>query len=324
MKKNVGSQSIGAQMITKANGNDFTGSVSVLVTIDNGTQTAGGGTAPAHEGNGYHSYTPTQAETNGEHIAFTFTGTGALTATIQPSIDYPQTADHTAGIAAIPTTAMRGTDSAATAAAMSTAQSDLDKITGSDGATLATAQALYAPNKVVPDAAGVAPTAVEVRQEMDSNSVDLNSIIANQTAINDNVLLIDTAAMRGTDNAATSAKQDTMETTLNAIPTTAMRGTDGANTTTPDNAGISSNGAAIAALNNISIADVLTTAMTEAYAADGAAPTLTQAIMLIQQILTEFAVAGTSITVKKLDGSTTAAVMTLDDGTNPTSSTRSS
>jgi len=83
MKKNVASQSIGAQMTTVADGTAFTGAVSVLVTIDNGTQTAGAGTAPAHEGNGYHSYTPTQAETNGEHITFTFTGTGAITASVQ-------------------------------------------------------------------------------------------------------------------------------------------------------------------------------------------------------------------------------------------------
>lgn len=41
--------------------------------------------------------------------------------------------------------AMRGTDSAATAAALATAQTDLDTITGSDGVTLATAQANYAP-----------------------------------------------------------------------------------------------------------------------------------------------------------------------------------
>jgi len=46
------------------------------------------------------------------------------------------------------------------------------------------------------------------------------------------ISLIPTTAMRGTDNAATSAKQDTMETTLNAIPTTAMRGTDGVDTST--------------------------------------------------------------------------------------------
>jgi len=144
VKKNVASQSIGAEMITAVDGTAFTGAVTVLITLDNGTQSASAGTAPAHEGNGYHSYTPTQAETNGDHIAFTWTGTGAIPATVQLFTNFPQTVDNDTKISLIPTTAMRGTDSA-----------------------------------------------------------------------------------------ATSAKQDTMETTLNAIPTTPMRGTDGANTTTP-------------------------------------------------------------------------------------------
>ena len=103
MKKNVASQSVGAEMITAADGTIFTGAVSVLVTINNGTQTAGGGTAPAHEGNGYHSYAPTQAETNGDHIAFTFIGTGAISATIQVYTTFPQTQDHTTPIANIDT-----------------------------------------------------------------------------------------------------------------------------------------------------------------------------------------------------------------------------
>lgn len=42
---------------------------------------------------------------------------------------------------------MRGTDSAATASALATAQTDLDTITGSDGVTLATTQGNYAPAK---------------------------------------------------------------------------------------------------------------------------------------------------------------------------------
>lgn len=67
---------------------------------------------------------------------------------------------------------------------------------------------------------------------------------------------------------------------------------------------------------------VLTTAMTESYNADGAAPTLAQAMFVTMQRLTEFAISGTTITVKKLDGSTTAYTLTLDDATNPTSSTR--
>ncbi len=44
-------------------------------------------------------------------------------------------------------------------ALIATAQADLDLITGTDGTTLATAQANYAPNVVVPDAAGVAAQA---------------------------------------------------------------------------------------------------------------------------------------------------------------------
>ena len=69
-------------------------------------------------------------------------------------------------------------------------------------------------------------------------------------------------------------------------------------------------------------AAVLTTALTESYAADGSAPTLAQAILLIQQSLHEFAINSTTRTVKKLDGSTTAATFTLDSATAPTSTTR--
>jgi hypothetical protein len=82
--------------------------------------------------------------------------------------------------------------------------------------------------------------------------------------------------------------------------------------------------AQITALNDVSVADVLTTQMTESYAADGTAPTLAQALFLIQQSLGDFSIAGTTITVKELDGSTTAATYTLDDGTSPTSRTRAS
>ena len=72
----------------------------------------------------------------------------------------------------------------------------------------------------------------------------------------------------------------------------------------------------------VSVADILTTQMTEAYAADGAPPTMAQSLMMIQQMLGEFSISGTTLTMKKVDGSTSAATFTLDDGTNPTSLTR--
>lgn len=100
MKKNVTGQSIGAQMITIADGTNFTGTVTAEVTVDGGTKTSGGGVV-THEGGGYHSYTPTQPETNGDHIAFSFSGTGALTSTIQVYTSFPQTTDHTTPLATI-------------------------------------------------------------------------------------------------------------------------------------------------------------------------------------------------------------------------------
>lgn len=92
MKKNVAGQTVGAQMISATDGSDFTGSVTCYVTGNGGTQAAGGGTV-THKGNGYHSYAPTQAETNYDHVAFTFKGTGAVTATMQVYPSFPQSGD---------------------------------------------------------------------------------------------------------------------------------------------------------------------------------------------------------------------------------------
>ena len=68
----------------------------------------------------------------------------------------------------------------------------------------------------------------------------------------------------------------------------------------------------------------LSTALTESYAADGSAATAAQLLYLIAQHLNESSISGTTKTVKKLDGSTTAATFTLDDATTPTSITRAS
>lgn len=134
-----------------------------------------------------------------------------------------------------------------------------------------------------------------------------------------------------------------LDTQLGDLPTNAELATSQA---AADDATL----AAIAALNNLSSAQAqtaaaaaltaydpptkaetdaaaltaLTTAMTESYSADGAAPTPAQALFAILQRLTEFSISGTAVTVKKLDGSTTAFVLTLDDASTPTASARSS
>lgn len=95
MKKNVASQVIGAQMCSATDGSDFTGAVTVYVTGNGGTQAVGsvGAGACTHEGNGFHTYAPAQSETNYDHVAFTFKGSGALTVTVQVDTTFPQTAD---------------------------------------------------------------------------------------------------------------------------------------------------------------------------------------------------------------------------------------
>lgn len=102
MRKNTSSQIIGAQMISASDGSAFTGAVTVYVTGDGGTQAVGsvGSGACTHEGNGFHSYAPAQSETNFDHVAFTFVGTGAIPTTIQVYTNHPQTGDAFARLGA--------------------------------------------------------------------------------------------------------------------------------------------------------------------------------------------------------------------------------
>jgi hypothetical protein len=72
MRKNVGSQHVGAVMVGRTDGAPLTSAVSVYVTGDGGTQTAGSGTL-THEGNGQWDYVPTAGETNYDHVLFLFT-----------------------------------------------------------------------------------------------------------------------------------------------------------------------------------------------------------------------------------------------------------
>lgn len=206
--------------------------------------------------------------------------------------------------------------------------SGLNNLSSADvNAACDTALADYdAPTKAELDAGLAAlndPTAAAIRAEIDSNSTQLAAIVADTNEIQADWanggrldLLLDaikvvTDALPDSGaltSLATAANLATVDGNVDAI----LVDTD---TTIP---------ALIAALNDISVSDILTTQMTESYAADGTAPTLAQAVFLIQQFLFERSVSGTTTTIKQLDGSTTAATLTLDDATSPTSITRAS
>lgn len=67
-----------------------------------------------------------------------------------------------------------------------------------------------------------------------------------------------------------------------------------------------------------------TTAMTESYASLHTAPTPMQAIFEMRSLLAENSVSATTVTTKKIDGSTTAHTYTLDSSSSPTSITTAS
>lgn len=270
-----------------ADGTVQTSGVSITVVPQGGSTAAGGGTTSYEQGVVF--YLPTQAETNYTSfivtaykascipVSVTVVTTASATAgkvvlsgethtsAVIPTVttvgtlttytgNTPQTGDSYARLGApagasiaadlvvidnfvdgLETTigsAGAGLTALATAAALATAQADLDTITGSDGVTLATVQALYAP------------------------------------------------AVAGNAMALTSGERTTL-------------------------AGV-----------------VMTTQMTESYRTDGSAPTIAQALCETLGHLGEASISGTTKTVKKFDGSTSAATFTLNDATTPTAITR--
>lgn len=165
MKKNVSGQFVGAQMINATTGTAFTGSVTVSVTGDAGTQATGsvGSGACTHEGNGYHTYAPAQAETNYDLVAFTFTGTGAVPVTVQVYTSFPQTGDNFARIGA-PAGASVSADVAAVKAVLPAAlvSGRIDASVGAMAANVLTATAINA------DAFTAAKFAADVTTELQS------------------------------------------------------------------------------------------------------------------------------------------------------------
>ena len=175
-------------------------------------------------------------------------------------------------------------------------QTDVSTITGADGATLATTQPATTWGAITVTA---------------GDGTDNITIAGSGSG--DGLAFTRSGSGGLYDTAWASAVESEVTDALNAYdPPTRSELTSDIGTVTT----------AISSLNDVSVTDILTTQMTESYAADGTAPTLAQALMLIQQSLGDFTISGTTLTVRRLDGSTTAATFTLDDATSPTGKTR--
>ena len=161
--------------------------------------------------------------------------------------------------------------------------------------------------------------------ELTAARININIVDSATKAVEDQHLIIETY---GNASAQHAFDLDTAEQSVDMVKISG-------DSTAADNLELDYDGTGYAKANStigtcttntdlVTAAAIAAHQLTEGYAADGVAPTFQQALLLIQQHLTEFAVVGTTWTTKKLDGSTSAATFTLDDDTSPTSSTRAS
>jgi hypothetical protein len=144
-------------------------------------------------------------------------------------------------------------------------------------------------------------------------------------------IVITTGTVGGTSAVGYTVGQFTIRKTSALRPTTALRtlvvdaaGLADANTVKlgPSGSGTAQTAGDVGVKTGFALSATGSAALTEGYAADGAAPTLNQMLYQIWAFLAEKNISGTTLTAKKLDGSTTAMTFTLDSAVAPTSITR--
>ena len=278
MRKNISGQSVSFLALAVADGSPVTtGTPSIVLSKDGAAQTVSANSA-THFGNGVWGLDLTQAETNCDHLVASMTLATAVGSMVQA---YPYVvADFMADITTLATSsavsALNNFDPASDAVAnvtlVATCTTNTDQ-RGTDGAAtaanLAIVDGVVDANKVIldkvetglildgavyqwttnalenaPSSGGSAPTASDIYAYFttgtneDAFKADITSLATSSavSALNDFDPASDVVANVSTVSVCTS--------------NTDMRGTDGANTTVPDNAGIGSNGTAIAALND--------------------------------------------------------------------------
>lgn len=318
--------------------------ITAKVSIDYGATTGLGDLNPAEVEDGYYMFDLTQAETNGDHIAIlpesstpnvVVIGSPATEQTVPASFsdDVIQTGDSFARIGA----SGAGLTVLASAVNLSTAQADLDTLTGTDGVTLATSQPNYAP------ATAAALTTVDtevgqVKAKTDqltftvANQVDANALsgasdatAANQTTIINGLTDIKGAGWVAADNLAEIAED------VAGLNGDAMRGTEGANTITPPTAAairteIDANSTQLAAIVADTGTDgvVISTAQAQAIADEilkrsvttGEATAAEHSLATIILSILESSRTSTVWTIKRSDGVTSHLTKTLTlDGT---------
>jgi hypothetical protein len=319
------------QVVQISDGAVQTSGASVRVRTGTGSWGAGAGTLACDATSGFWDYAPTQAETNAESFevavykASCF-GCGQSVVT---------SANSTAGVPS---------DSSGTTTLLSRLSSAragyLDNL--SEGAVALHATLLTVAGYLDTEIAAILEdTGTTIPAQIAALSIPTAAAIADAVWDEDVVTEHQTTNMAGwslnhihgmadvinglidTEVAAIKAKTDQLTFTVaNQVDSNALTVVG-----TVDDAIL----AAIAALNNISTANVtasvttaLTTALAEGYRADGSTGSVRDLLYELIAHMGEASIVSTTKTIKKIDGSTTAATYTLDSGSAPTSITRAS
>lgn len=319
-RKNTSGQFISFQGVDATTGGIKSGvSYTVRRCID-GTFAAATGTVTEDSTNGWYKFAMSQADTNGNNISFNFTGSGAVPQTVNiitdgspPDVNLKNAAGTAVTLDAnnvlnVSTKYVGGTLQTARDIGLSVL---LSSGTGTGQVSLSSGLVditQTAADKAWSTAARVLTAGTNI--QLPSNG--LANVVSWSVALTGNI----TGNLSGSVGSVTGA----VGSVTGAVGSVTGLTASNLDTTISSRLATSGYTAPPTAAQNATA--VLTTAMTESYAADGAAPTLTQAVMLTQQVLTESSVAGTTMTVKKVDGSTQAAACTLNSSTAPTSITR--
>ena len=165
---------------------------------------------------------------------------------------------------------------------------------------IATTEAQAIPYAAAGAASGLALTssvsAVETKVDTVDSNVDAVKVVTDA--------LPDSGAL---SSLATASALATVDTVVDSISSTL------------------SSGVTVAELASAAVTEGWSTyTVPESYASSGAASTPAQLLYLAQAMDTEKAISSTTVTLKKLDQSTTAATFTLDSSSSPTSITRAS
>ena len=201
--------------------------------------------------------------------------------------------------------------SLATASALATVDGNVDSVLEDTGTTIP------ATLSTIDGKVDTVDTVADAIKAVTDNLPDSGALSSLATAsalatVDGNVdaILVDTGTTLPATLSTIEGKVDTVDTVVDSISSTLSSGVTVASI---------SDGA----IGADAVADIWSTpALAESYASDGSTGTGAQLLYQIQQALTEFAISSTTLTVKKLDGSTTASPYTLDDASAPTSSTR--